>query len=67
MWRNYCENESGIGESTVEMISRFFMDYLVIIDKCLYFDILSFSNKDSTVDLDVEERAHMIMVVLNSE
>ena len=67
MWKNYCDNENGMGESTVEMISRFFMDYLIIVDKCLYFDILTFSNKDSTVDLDVEERACMIMVVLNIE
>ena len=64
MWKNYCDNENGMGESTVEMISRFFMDYLIIVDKCLYFDILTFSDGNYTVDLDVEERACMIMVVI---
>lgn len=63
MWKSYSESGNGMESSTMEMISRYFMDYIVVIDKCLRFEILSFPDPIQIINLDIEERACEIMVM----
>ena len=65
MWKDYCQRGADMPKNEVEAISMFFYEILVLIDKCIHFGILHFTDEGSTADGScLIDRISIVMVLL---
>ena len=65
MWKDYCQRGADMPKNEVEAISMFFYEILVLIDKCIHFGILNFTDEGSTADGScLIDRISIVMVLL---
>ena len=65
MWKNYYEQGVNMEKSEVEAITTFFSEILVLIDKCIRFGILHFTDGEMVIDgACLVERISNIIVTL---